>query len=75
MLTVLYVIIAVVLLAVYNGVSYYMIDFWRNYSILKKMGVRVPIKPLVVYLFMAYVLYNLFYLLIVIYTLISLERF
>ena len=73
MLTVLYVIIAVVLLAVYNGVSYYMIDFWKNYSILKRMGVKVPINPLVIYLFVAYVLYNLFYLLIVVYTLLSLE--
>lgn len=69
----LYVLIAVLLLAIYNSVSYYVIDFWKNYSILKKMGVKVPIKPLVIYLFVAYVLYNLFYLLIVVYTLLSLE--
>ncbi len=69
----LYVLIAVLLLAIYNSVSYYVIDFWKNYSILKKMGVKVPIKPLVIYLFVAYVLYNLFYLLIVIYTFMSLE--
>ena len=69
----LYVLIAVLLLAIYNGVSYYVIDFWKNYSILKKMGVKVPIKPMVIYLFTAYVLYNMFYLLIVVYTLSSLE--
>ena len=69
----LYVLIAVLLLAIYNGVSYYVIDFWKNYSILKKMGVKVPIKPMVIYLFTAYVLYNMFYLLIVVYTLLSLE--
>lgn len=69
----LYILVAVLLLAIYNGVSYYIIDFWKNYSILKRMGVKVPIKPLVIYLFTAYVLYNLFYLLIVVYTLLSLE--
>jgi len=69
----LYVLIAVLLLVIYNSVSYYVIDFWKNYSILKKMGVKVPIKPMVIYLFTAYVLYNLFYLLIVVYTLLSLE--
>ena len=73
MFTFLYVLIAVLLLAIYNGVSYYVIDFWKNYSILKKMGVKVPIKPMVIYLFTAYVLYNMFYLLIVVYTLSSLE--
>lgn len=73
MFTFLYVLIAVLLLAIYNGVSYYVIDFWKNYSILKKMGVKVPIKPMVIYLFTAYVLYNMFYLLIVVYTLLSLE--
>lgn len=68
-----YVIIAVLLLAIYNGVSYYVIEFWKNYTILKKMGVKVPINSIVVFLFIAYVLYNLFYLLIVVYTMLSLE--
>lgn len=69
----LYIILAIVLLAIYNGVSYYVIDFWKNYLILKKMGVKVPTNTLVVSLFFAYFLYNLFYLLIVIYTFLSLE--
>lgn len=69
----LYVVIAVMLLAIFNAVSYFVIDFWKNYSLLKRMGVKVPIKPLVIYLLVAYVLYNLFYLLIVVYTLLSLE--
>lgn len=68
-----YVLIAVLLLAIYNAVSYYVIDFWKNYSVLKKMGVKVPINSIVVFLFIAYVLYNLFYLLIVVYTMLSLE--
>ena len=68
-----YVLIAVLLLGIYNGVSYYVIEFWKNYTILKKMGVKVPINSIVVFLFIAYVLYNLFYLLIVVYTMLSLE--
>lgn len=68
-----YVLIAVLLLAIYNAVSYYVIDFWKNYSVLKKMGVKVPISSVVVSLFAAYILYNLFYLLIVVYTMLSLE--
>lgn len=68
-----YVLIAVLLLAIYNGVSYYVIEFWKNYTILKKMGVKVPISSVVVSLFAAYILYNLFYLLIVVYTMLSLE--
>ena len=68
-----YVVIAVLLLGIYNGVSYYVIEFWKNYTILKKMGVKVPINSIVVFLFIAYVLYNLFYLLIVVYTMLSLE--
>ena len=68
-----YVLIAVLLLAIYNAVSYYVIEFWKNYTILKKMGVKVPINSIVVFLFIAYVLYNLFYLLIVVYTMLSLE--
>ena len=68
-----YVVIAVLLLGIYNGVSYYVIEFWKNYVILKKMGVKVPINSIVVFLFIAYVLYNLFYLLIVVYTMLSLE--
>lgn len=68
-----YIVIAIVLLSVYNGISYYVIDFWRNYLILKKMGVKIPIRPIAVYLFSAFVLYNLFYLLVVIYTFLSLE--
>jgi len=68
-----YLVIAVLLLAIYNGVSYYVIEFWKNYVILKKMGVKVPINSIVVFLFIAYVLYNLFYLLIVVYTMLSLE--
>jgi hypothetical protein len=68
-----YVIVAIVLLAVYNGVSYYVIDFWRNYLILKKMKVKIPVNTLVVFLFLAFALYNLFYLLTVIYTFVSLE--
>jgi len=68
-----YVLIAVLLLAIYNAVSYYVIDFWKNYSVLKKMGVKVPVGSLVVSLFVAYILYNLFYLLIVVYTMLSLE--
>lgn len=68
-----YLVIAVLLLAIYNGVSYYVIEFWKNYTILKKMGVKVPINSIVVFLFIAYVLYNLFYLLIVVYTMLSLE--
>ena len=68
-----YVLIAVLLLAIYNAVSYYVIEFWKIYTILKKMGVKVPINSIVVFLFIAYVLYNLFYLLIVVYTMLSLE--
>lgn len=68
-----YLVIAVLLLAIYNGVSYYVIEFWKNYTILKKMGVKVPISSVVVSLFAAYILYNLFYLLIVVYTMLSLE--
>lgn len=68
-----YLLIAVLLLAIYNAVSYYVIDFWKNYSVLKKMGVKVPVGSLVVFLFTAYILYNLFYLLIVVYTMLSLE--
>jgi len=68
-----YLVISVLLLAIYNGVSYYVIEFWKNYTILKKMGVKVPINSIVVFLFIAYVLYNLFYLLIVVYTMLSLE--
>ena len=68
-----YVVIAVLLLGIYNGVSYYVIEFWKNYVILKKMGVKVPINSVIVFLFIAYVLYNLFYLLIVVYTMLSLE--
>lgn len=57
-----YLVIAVLLLAIYNGVSYYVIEFWKNYTILKKMGVKVPVGSLVVSLFVAYIMYNLFYL-------------
>lgn len=68
-----YVVIAVLLLSVFNGVSYYVVDFLRNYMILKKMGVRVPIKPIVIYLFTAFVLFNLFYILVLVYTFLQLE--
>ena len=73
MFLLVYVVIAVLLLGIYNGVSYYVIEFWKNYVILKKMGVKVPISSVVVSLFAAYILYNLFYLLIVVYTMLSLE--
>jgi hypothetical protein len=73
MLLFVYVVIAIVLLSIYNGVSYYVIDFWKNYLVLKKMGVKIPIRPIVVYLFSAFIMYNLFYLLVVIYTFLSLE--
>lgn len=68
-----YVVIAVLLLSVFNGVSYYVVDFMRSYFILKKAGVKVPVKPIVVYLITAFVLFNLFYILVLVYTFLSLE--
>lgn len=69
----IYIVIAVALLSVFNGVSYYVVDFMRSYFILKKVGVKVPIKPIVVYLMVAFVLFNLFYILVLVYTFLQLE--
>lgn len=69
----IYIVIAVALLSVFNGVSYYVVDFMRGYFILKKVGVKVPIKPIVVYLMVAFVLFNLFYILVLVYTFLQLE--
>lgn len=75
MFLLLYIIIALALISIYTIVSYKVVDLITNYYRFKKLNIFIPIKPIMVYLVVTYLGYVLFYIFIVIYTLLSLQPF
>jgi len=70
---VLYMVIAVFMECLYVAIAAKVFEFLTGYLVLRKGGIRLPVKPLMVYLTVALVLFSLFHILVIIFALVVLE--
>lgn len=69
----LYVGIAIFLEVLYIIIAQKVLDFWNGYFVVRKIGVRVPVNWIIVYMTVALFLFALFHLTVIIFAFVVLE--